>query len=169
MQPQDIPLITAYWLQASPGFLRGMGADPAKMPDETYWRQALQQQLATPYPEKLSYCTVWEYEGKAIGHCNVNKILFGKEAFMHLHIWSPGFRQQGGGLRLLRLSLPYFFDCLQLRTLYCEPYALNPAPNKTLERAGFSFLEEYITVPGTINFEQPVRLWSMTRAQFDAL
>jgi hypothetical protein len=45
--------------------------------------------------------------------------------------------------------------------LYCEPYALNPAPNKTLEKLGFKFLKTYTTIPGWINFEQEVNLWEL--------
>jgi hypothetical protein len=46
---------------------------------------------------------------------------------------------------------------------------LNPAPNRTLERVGFSFVRQYIGVPGSINFEQEVSLWEMSRDMFDAL
>ena len=70
------------------------------------------------------------------------------------------------GLELVKLTLPHFFEKLKLRKLYCEPYALNPAPNKTLARAGFELMKEYTTTPGPLNFEQPVKLWQMTRKQF---
>ena len=46
------------------------------------------------------------------------------------------------------------------------PYALNPAPNKTLGRAGFSFSRHYIGTPGSINFEQEVNVWEMSRDAF---
>jgi RimJ/RimL family protein N-acetyltransferase len=71
------------------------------------------------------------------------------------------------GVQLVKKSLPYFFNNLHLKTLYCEPYALNPAPNKTLPKVGFEFVKEYITVPGHLNFEQRVCLWQMKKAQFE--
>ena len=43
---------------------------------------------------------------------------------------------------------------------------MNPAPNKTLARVGFEFVKEYVTVPGSINFEQPVNRWEMTREKY---
>jgi RimJ/RimL family protein N-acetyltransferase len=169
LQEQDIPSIVAYWLQATPEFLKGMGADPDKLPDEASWHQMLKQQVRTPYEEKQSYCTIWEIDGKAAGHCNVNKIVFGKEAYMHLHLWQKEGRQKGAGAQLVKLSLPHFFRNLQLKTVYCEPYALNPAPNKALEKAGFRFVKEYTTIPGSLNFEQSVHLWEMPEERFLAL
>jgi hypothetical protein len=34
---------------------------------------------------------------------------------------------------------------------------------------GFEFIKEYITIPGFLNFEQPVRLWQLTLERFTAL
>lgn len=53
-----------------------------------------------------------------------------------------------------------------MKKLYCELYALNPAPNKTLEKVGFTFIKEHITVPGLLNFEQPVKLWELSYDYF---
>ena len=75
-------------------------------------------------------------------------------------------RKKGMGAQLLEMTIKLFFENLKLKKLCCEPYALNPAPNKTLEKVGFSFVKEYITVPGSINFEQPVKRWEMTREAY---
>ena len=60
------------------------------------------------------------------------------------------------------MTIPCYFKNLQLKKLICEPYALNPAPHKTLEKLGFQFEKEYVTVPGSINFEQPVKRWVLS-------
>lgn len=106
-------------------------------------------------------------DGQAIGHTNVNAIEFGQQAKMHLHLWQSGYRKQNMGTKLVRLSLPFYFERLQLQTLLCEPYALNPAPNKTLKKVGFEFIKKYRTIPGSINFEQEVNQWALTRAQYE--
>ena len=85
---------------------------------------------------------------------------------MHLHIWENGARKKGMGTALVKLGLPFFFKNLKLKKIYCEPYALNPAPNKVLEKAGFEFLKTYITTPGFLNFEQAVNLWQFTYERF---
>ena len=143
-----------------------MGADIAKMLLGDEWENMLTEQINQSYKEKKSYCIIWLSDEKPVGHSNVNKILFGEEAYMHLHVWKADKRQKGMGTALLKMSLPYFFDNLQLKKLYCEPYALNPAPNKTLDKVGFTFIKEYTTVPGILNFEQSVKLWELSGASF---
>ena len=166
IQKTDIELITQYWLTADPAFLTGMGVDLSKMPSRDEWIKMLSEQLTQPYPEKKSYCTIWLVDNKPIGHCNVNKIKFGEAAYMHLHMWNAGFRKKGMGTELVKMSLPYFFENMELKKIYSEPYALNPAPNKTLEKTGFTFVKKYITIPGFLNFEQPVKCWELTYEQF---
>lgn len=163
IQSRDIPCIIDYWLGSDDVFLRDMGVDITKIPARGQWESMLSEQLSQPYEEKKSYCMIWEVNGAAAGHSNVNKIIFGKEAFMHLHLWHNNTRKKGAGSMFVKMTLPYFFENLKLDKLYCEPYALNPAPNKTLEKTGFTFVKNYITTPGWINFEQPVNLWELSR------
>ncbi|MBL0054622.1 MAG: GNAT family N-acetyltransferase [Chitinophagaceae bacterium] len=164
----DIPLLTDYWLNSNPGFLSGMGVDLSKMPSRSDWHSMLEEQLHQSYAEKKSYCLIWLVNGEPVGHSNVNKIIFGQEAYMHLHLWTPDARQKGHGLNFVKMGIPLFFKNLELKTLYCEPYALNPAPNRILEKAGFQFLRTYTTIPGWLNFEQPVKLWSLSREEFES-
>jgi RimJ/RimL family protein N-acetyltransferase len=163
---QDIDALVNYWFNATPDYLRSMGADPAKLPEREQWRNMLTEQIDLPYEQKQSYCTIWTVDGKAVGHSNVNKIVFGEEASMHLHLWNADTRAKGFGANLVKRSLPWFFEKLKLKNVYSEPYALNPAPNKTLPKAGFEFVKEYTTTPGSINFEQPVKLWNMSEERF---
>lgn len=85
---------------------------------------------------------------------------------MHLHLWKNDLRKTGLGTELVKMTLFYFFEKLNLKILYCEPSALNPAPNKTLKKTGFEFVKEYITTPGFLNFEQKVNLWELTYEKF---
>ena len=166
IQKKDIDPIIQYWMNADNAFLTRMGVDIGKMPGRDEWRQMLLEQLSQPPEEKKSYCIIWLVDNKAVGHSNVNKILFGEEAYMHLHIWNAEDRKKGYGATFIKMTLPWFFENLKLKKIYCEPYALNPAPNKTLEKAGFEFVREYITIPGWLNFEQPVNLWEISYDQF---
>ena len=169
IESRDLPLICGYWLNSSPDFLKGMGVDLNKIPSAKNLELMINGQLEQNYREKKSYCTIWEIDGKAIGHCNVGDIKYGYHAFMHLHIWEAVDRKRGCGIELAKMSLPYFFDHLKLKNLFCEPYALNPAPNRTLERLGFEFVQEYITVPGALNFMQPVKRWVLSRDKFEIM
>lgn len=166
LQASDIDAIIRYWLESDSAFLQGMGVDLNKMPARDEWEKMLTQQLDQSYEEKKSYCMIWLVDNEPVGHSNVNKIVFGEEAYMHLHLWAAGVRRKGMGTELVKMTLPWFFENMQLKKLYCEPYALNPAPNKTLEKIGFTFVKTYTTIPGWLNFEQPVNLWELSSERY---
>jgi len=169
IQEPDIERITNYWLRSETSFLESMGVDLNKLPTKEQMAEMLLGQLAAPLEKKRSYCIIWELDNKPIGHSNTNPTVFGEEAFMHLHIWDSGIRKKGLGSEMIKKTLPYFFNNLELKRLYSEPYALNPAPNKALEKVGFELEKEYITIPGSLNFEQPVKRWVLTREKFNQL
>ncbi len=169
IQKSDIDLITDYWINSDPSFLSAMGVDLSKIPSRADLSEMLSEQLTQGYKEKKSYCIIWELNKTPIGHSNVNKIEWNDHAYMHLHVWDKLNRTQGLGVQFIKLTLPYFFKNLQLKKIFCEPYALNSAPNKTLEKVGFQFVESYITTPGWINFEQQVNLWVMSLEEYDKI
>ncbi len=169
IQQSDIDPLSNYWFRSDPQFLINMGVDLSKMPTREQWENMLKEQISQPYLEKQSYCIIWLFNEEPIGHSNINRIIFGEEAYMHLHIWKYDKRAKGLGLQFVKMTLPYFFKNMQLKKICCEPYALNPAPNKTVEKLGFDFIKEYITVPGWINFEQPVKHWELTLEKFNSL
>lgn len=164
--PADIKPLVNYWFESTDEHLTGMGVDLKKLPSREQLTQALNHQVSLPHAEKMSYGLVWLLDGKPIGHSNVNPFDFGESGRMHLHLWQSGNRQRGIGTALVKKSIPFFFENLKLKVLYCEPYALNPAPNKTIPKVGFEFVKKYVTVPGSINFEQEVNQYKMTREQF---
>ncbi len=109
LQSGDIDAIASYWLDSDADFMRSLGVDLAKMPSREQWHSMLSAQLSQDYHEKQSYCIIWELDGKAVGHSNVNKIVFGEEAFMHLHIWRQEHRKGGHGEAFLEMAIPFFF------------------------------------------------------------
>lgn len=155
----DVKHIADYWLGSDKEYLVGMGVDLNKLPKRKEFVKMLSAQIALPIKEKQSYALVWMVDGVAIGHCNINGIEFGECAYMHLHIWNADERRRGVGAALLEKSLPFFFNNYELKRLYCEPYADNPAPHRVLEKVGFVLEKEYMTTPGSICFEQPVKRW----------
>ena len=166
IEVRDIDLLLDYWYNSSSEHFLKMGADSSKLPSRNDFYNALVEQINSPVTEKKSYALIWEEDDVPIGHSNVNSIVFGKESYMHLHVWNTNNRKKGSGSILVKKSLPFYFEKLQLETLFCQPYALNPAPNKTLQNVGFEFVKKYTTIPGSLNFEQEVNLWKMTRERF---
>lgn len=165
LQESDIPLIADYWINSPDEHLVSMGVDLEKVPDREDFIDMLEHQLSLSIEKRNAYCIIWLLDGVPIGHCNTNPTDFGIEANMHLHIWSEEYRKRKFGIDFLRMTIPLFFKNLKLKRLICEPYALNPAPNKALEKLGFEFERDYVTIPGGINFEQPVNRWILNRDQ----
>lgn len=166
---KDVPLIADYWLESDSEFLIGMGVDLSKLPKRNDLLQMLTAQIKTPITKKNAYALIWEHNKTPIGHSNVNPLVYGEQATMHLHLWHSETRKKGLGTLLVKQSLPFYFERLALKTLICEPYAFNPAPNKTLENVGFNFIKKYKTIPGSLNAEQEVNRWELTREQYDTI
>ncbi len=164
MEPAEAPAIVDYFLQADLEFLNQLGVEPSKLPERIDWINRLNDEFSRPLERKRFFYLVWEADRLPIGHSNINKISFGQQAFMHLHIWRPEHRRSGHAAHYVQQSVQEFFRLFQLRRLYCEPYALNEAPNRTLPKAGFRFVKKYETTPGWLNFHQPVNLWVLERA-----
>lgn len=167
IEERDISLLANYWYLSDDDFLTRMGVDLKKMPTREDFSEMIQKQIKTPVEKKVAYALIWEVDMIPVGHSNINKITYGTEAYMHLHIWKSGLRKKGLGPQLVIKSLPFYFQRFELKNLICEPRAINPGPNKTLEKVGFELERTYVTIPGSINFEQEVNCWKMSRSRFN--
>lgn len=165
-EPADIDLMIRYFHTADVAFLRGMGVDPNQLPDPDSWRQLLLKDFEQPLDQRQFYYVLWEIDQVPVGHSNINRLVYGEAAWMHLHLWSPSVRGRGHGTAFVAASIARYFEELKLQMVYCEPYALNPAPNKTLPKVGFEFVQRYETKPGWLNFHQPVHRWVLTREKW---
>ena len=165
----EIDLVINYFLEADDAFLRGMGVEPSKMPTAVQWRQLVVDDRERPLQERQHYYLLWELDGLPVGHSNINAISYGQEAKMHLHLWQPQTRRSGNGTFFVRESIARYFEKFKLQRIICEPYALNPAPNRTLAKGGFEFIKRYETIPGWIAFEQEVNRWEMSRERWQLL
>jgi len=163
MTPADIDLMIGYFINSDAAFLNGMGVDPARIPKWEDWRQLLERDMEQPLEQRKFYYLFWELDGRPIGHSNINKLVYAREAYMHLHLWVSDLRGGGHGTWFIRESINRYFERFELQKLFCEPYALNPAPNRTLPKVGFELLKTYETTPGIVCFPQLVNRWVLTR------
>ena len=163
MEPADVDVRSAYFHDATDEHLALLGVDRAKLPDPAPWRAEFEEQFRRPVRERTSDGVVWELDGVMIGFSTIDRIMFGDEAFMHLHIIDPGRRRAGLGTQLVVRSARHYLDAFELDRLYCEPHAFNPAPNRTLQRAGFRHLSTQVTTPGPLNLRQTTNRWVLER------
>lgn len=169
MKLVEADLMINYFLKADPQFLNALGVDLTKLPTFEQWHLLLKTDFDRPLEERHFFYIIWQLDDKPVGHSNIGDITYGQEAYMHLHLWAAGQRRLGNGSYFVRESIKMYFRIFNLNRLYCQPYALNPAPNKTLAKVGFEFLETYEIVPGWINFHQPVNKWLLSRERFEAI
>lgn len=156
--------IVDYWTTSNDAHLNAMGVDLNKVPSRASLWQMIGSQIGSPDEEKKSLAFVAYMNNEPIGHCNVNRIQFGEEAYMHLHIWKEEHRRKGLGSHMVKASIPLFFERLKLKRLYCEPYSKNEAPNKALIKLGFKYKKSHRTIPGSINFEQEVNTYTLKKS-----
>ncbi len=165
----DFEKIVDYFLNADNDFLVMMGVDTTKLPFKEDWLKLLSEEYQKSIKNKSFFYIIWILNGIPIGHSNINKIKFGEEAHMHLHLWRDITRQKGVGFEFIKMSLPNYFKNFKLKRLYCEPCPLNLAPNKILKKLGFNFIKNYNTTPGGINFHQSVNRWCLDYEKYTTL
>jgi len=163
MTAAETDLIVEYFLNSTPEHLEMLGVDPTRFPPAAGWRERLRRECALPIEHRSLVPVLWLSDDQPIGFSTSDKIVYGEQANMHLHVIDPGRRHQGAGAECVRRSVDLYFEQLQLKRLFCEPHAFNVAPNRTLQKAGFKYLKTHMTVPGPLNFHQAVTRWVIER------
>jgi RimJ/RimL family protein N-acetyltransferase len=163
MQLAETGLIIDYFHGATAEHLEMLGADPTRLPTRTQWRQIYEQDFALPIEQRRTFQVIWELDGAPIGFSTTDKITFGQQANMHLHIVKPELRLGGNGTECVRSSVDIYFEMLRLKRLFSEPNAFNVAPNRTLQKVGFRYVKTHNTVPGWLNYHQAVTRWVIER------
>jgi len=152
-----------YFHNASDEYLQLLGVDRGLLMSPGDWLSFYERDYAKPIEERDNYSLVWELDGRAVGFSSTDRIAFGDQAFMHLHIVDPALRRAGLGVEFVTLSAQTYFRVLRLQRLFCEPNAFNTAPNRTLQAAGFRYLLTHETKPGPMNFFQATTRWVLDR------
>ena len=161
MDPSEIDIRIDYFHNASDSYLQTLGVDRALLPSPEAWRSSYEADCTLPIEERNGLALLWQLDGRAVGFSSSDRIVFGVEAHMHLHLLEADDRRRGLGVEFVKKSAEHYFRVLQLERLFCEPNAFNVAPNRTLQSAGFRYLFSHETQPGPINFFQATTRWVM--------
>jgi RimJ/RimL family protein N-acetyltransferase len=163
MMSSEVNIIIQYFQDSTPEHLETLGVDPSRLPPAQSWRERLQRECTLPIEQRSMMLVIWLSDDQPVGFSTSDKIRYGEQAHMHLHVTEPERRHQGTGAECVRRSADIYFERLKLKRLFCEPNAFNVPPNRTLQKAGFKYLKTYMTVPGPLNFHQAVTRWVMER------
>jgi len=159
MRLEETSLVIDYFHSSTSEHLEMLGVDPTRLPPRDVWASTFSTQCGLPPGERRAFFVIWLMDGHPVGFSSCDKIVFGVQANMHLHVTNPAQRQRGIGVQCVRLSVEIYFRTLKLNQLFCEPNAFNIGPNRTLQGAGFRYVKTHMTVPGPLNFHQAVNRW----------
>ena len=168
MQLEEIDHRISYFHGAPDEYLTLLGVDRSLLMEPDEWRASYALDLTRPMDEKQSYSIVWELDERIIGFSSTDRIVYGREAFMHLHLVDPPLRSRGLGARFIRLSAQHYVEALALEHLFSEPNACNVPPNRALMRAGFGYQYSHFTTPGPYNVPQVVTRWALSASVVEA-
>jgi RimJ/RimL family protein N-acetyltransferase len=163
MAIEEIDLIIDYFHGGTPEFHEQLGVDPTRLPPREAWREHYRREYELPYEERETLLVIWRQDQQTVGFSTCDRIVYGDQARMHLHIPDAGRRRSGVGTEGVRGAAEIYFDRLKLRKLVSEPNAFNVAPNRTLQAAGFRYVKTHMTVPGRLNYRQAVNRWELER------
>ena len=163
MMSSEVNIIIQYFQDSTPEHLETLGVDPSRLPPAQSWRERLQRECTLPIEQRAMMLVIWLSDDQPVGFSTSDKIRYGEQASMHLHVTEPERRHQGTGVECVRRSADIYFERLKLKRLFCEPNAFNVPPNRTLQKAGFKYLKTHMTVPGPLNFHQAVTRWVIER------
>jgi RimJ/RimL family protein N-acetyltransferase len=163
MAIHEVELIVDYFHGSTPEHLDLLGVDPQRLLAPERWRAWYGAEYERPVEERSTVLVIWELDGAPVGFSTADKITFGEQAYMHLHVMDPDKRRSGIGTRCVRDTVDFYFRRLALKRLFCSPNAFNLAPNRTLQAVGFKYLRTHMTVPGPINYHQAVTEWVLER------
>lgn len=163
MMDSEVDIIIEYFQSATPEHLEMLGVDPTRLPPVEPWRERLRRECTLPFDQRSVVPVIWLSDGRPIGFSTADKIRYGEQANMHLHVVDPERRHRGLGTECVRRTVDIYFERLKLKRLFCEPNAFNVPPNRTLQKAGFKYLKTHLIVPGPLNFHQAVTRWVIER------
>lgn len=159
----EVDLIIDYFHGSTSEHLETLGVDPTRLPTRQGWRERYAREYGKPVQDRSTLLVIWELDGLAIGFSTSDKIVYGEQANMHLHVVDPQRRRSGIGSACVRETVEFYFTTLELKRLFCEPNAFNVAPNRTLQSVGFKYVKTYTTVPGPLNYHQAVTRWVLEK------
>jgi len=163
MTEPEFDIVINYFSKATPEFLEIIGVDPSRLPAPRSWSERFERERARPIEQRAWLVVIWLLDDRPLGFSSSDKITYGEQANMHLHVVDPERRNQGHGAECVRRTADLYFERLKLKRLFCEPNAFNVAPNRALQKAGFKYLKTHMTVPGPLNFHQAVTRWVMEK------
>jgi RimJ/RimL family protein N-acetyltransferase len=161
--PETELIVDYFHRRSTPQHLSKLGVDPALLGTPAIWQESFRREYELPIEQRSGLFAIWLVDGAPAGFSSCDSIEFGESAAMHIHVTDPERRQQGIGTACTLRSVEIYFQKLKLKRLFCQPNAFNIAPNRMLQKCGFTYVETRMMKPGPINPYQAVTRWVIER------
>jgi ribosomal protein S18 acetylase RimI-like enzyme len=102
MTLDEVDLVIDYFHGSTREHLEALGVDPTRLPTRQDWRALYVAEYGKPVQERSTLLVIWELDGVAVGFSSADKIVYGVQADMHLHIMDPQRRRSGIGSACVR-------------------------------------------------------------------
>jgi len=119
MKIEETEIIINYFRQSTAEHLELLGVDPTRLPDPVRWRAFYAHEYSQPIEQRKTLLVLWQLDGAAAGFSTADKIIYGQEAYMHLHIINPQQRKTGIGTACVKETARIYFSSLKLLRLFC--------------------------------------------------
>jgi hypothetical protein len=104
MMGSEVDLIIEYFQNSTSEHLEILGVDPSRLPAVESWRERLRRECTLPIEQRTVVLVIWLSDDQPIGFSTSDKIRYGEQANMHLHVVDPERRNQGTGVECVRRS-----------------------------------------------------------------
>ncbi len=89
MAPDEVDVIIDYFHGSTVEHLEMLGVDPTRLPTPQDWRARYVSDYEKPVQDRSVMLVIWKLDGIAFGFSTSDKIIYGEQAHMHLHIVDP--------------------------------------------------------------------------------
>src|SRR5262245_23069355 len=109
MALHEVGIVIDYFHDATPEHLELLGVDPTRLPSPSAWRERYAREYAKPIEQRATLLVIWKSGDQPVGFSSADKIVFGKQANMHLHVLRPEDRNSGFGTACVAQTAQLYF------------------------------------------------------------
>jgi RimJ/RimL family protein N-acetyltransferase len=162
LQASDIEGIIAYFQRLSAVELVEMGIDSTSLKLEDDWKKWFEQNLYQSLYKVAAYFLIWDIDDVMVGFTFVDRIVYGRDAYMHMYLIQPQLRKSGHGQKFMRQSTKALFNQFKFDELYCEPSAINTEAQRALQACGFKYVKTHNKPSPDFAYKVPLSQWRLT-------
>lgn len=168
LEPDDIPALVAYWVDADPAYLDFLGVDREKLGTADDIRQRFEAQIRTGDPDQERIAFVSTLDGVVTSYTNFH-FLSPEENYMHAHVIRPSARGKGMAsssfANLMRVVFEQFPRVEHL-LLVTQPH--NDRINHVLTKVGLTHERRWYDEPDGLPLPGWFNVFTLTRQMVEA-